>query len=461
MNGSAARRAETALEAAVAHLLPVVTYQADARTLLTTVVSPAVTPQLGFRVDEFLGDTWVRHLHDDDRERAVRAVADAIAASGEFTLRYRLWNKQRSEYLWIEDRGLVERDAHGRPARINGVMVDVTESQWLTRALERSEERYRKVFHDHPFPLWVHDAGTQAFLLVNDAACAAYGYGRAEFLNLTLRDLRASDDAGPLAPPVAAEGRDDSVGGRHRRKDGSVFEIEAVSHPLVWDGLDARLVVAIDMTKHREADRRAIEAERRLKESLVNTIQVLVAAVEQRDPYTAGHQRRVSRIAAKVAEHLGLPPEQADGVRLAGLIHDVGKISIPSEILSLPRALNDIERALVSDHVEIGYQLLKDIPFPWPIADVVRQHHERLDGSGYPRGLRGDEIRLESRIIAAADVLEAMAAHRPWRPSLGLEFALADLRSGAGRTFDADVVAGLVDLARAGRLRDLLAPPPR
>lgn len=459
MNRSAARRAETMLEAAVAHLLPVVTYQADARTLLTTVVSPAVTPQLGFRVDEFLGDTWVRYLHDEDREHAVRAVADAVAGSGEFTLRYRLWNKQRSEYLWIEDRGLVERDASGRPARINGVMVDVTESQWLLRALERSEERYRKVFHDHPFPLWVHEARTQAFLLVNDAACAAYGYGRAEFLNLTLRDLRASESEPAATPPMTAEGRDDAVGGRHRRKDGSVFEVEAVSHPLVWDGLDARLVVAIDMTRHRAADRRALEAERRLKESLVNTIQVLVAAVEQRDPYTAGHQRRVSRIAAEVAAELGLPEEQADGVRLAGLIHDVGKISIPAEILSLPRALNDIERALVSDHVESGYQLLKEIPFPWPIADVVRQHHERLDGSGYPRGLRGDEIRIESRIIAAADVLEAMAAHRPWRPSLGLEFALADLRSGGGRLYDASVVAALAGMGRSGRLKELLQSP--
>lgn len=177
-----------------------------------------------------------------------------------------------------------------------------------------------------------------------------------------------------------------------------------------------------------------------------SVIQALAAASEARDPYTAGHQRRVSDISTDIATRLGLSPYEIKGVALAAAIHDIGKVAIPAEILSRPGKLTEPEMQLVRTHAEIGYHILRDIPFPWPVAQMVRQHHERLDGSGYPHGLHADRILLGSQIIAVADVVEAMSAHRPYRPSLGVHDALEYLRAGRGVTFSAAVVDACVDV---------------
>jgi len=162
--------------------------------------------------------------------------------------------------------------------------------------------------------------------------------------------------------------------------------------------------------------------------------------VEARDPYTAGHQRRVSELAAAIALEMGLPEEQVNGIHLAAMIHDVGKIHIPAEILSKPGKLNDIEFMLVKTHPQSGYDILKGVKFPWPIADIILQHHERMDGSGYPQGLKDGEILLESRIMAVADVVEAMSSHRPYRPALGIMAALSEIDRGRRSVYDPEVV---------------------
>jgi PAS domain S-box-containing protein len=173
---------------------------------------------------------------------------------------------------------------------------------------------------------------------------------------------------------------------------------------------------------------------------LEDTVQAIATTVEMRDPYTAGHQRRVADLAAAIGGELGLPHERIFAIHLAGMVHDLGKISIPAEILSKPGRLNDIAYALIKQHAQAGYDILKEVDFPWPLAQFVLQHHERLDGSGYPNGLTGDAILLEARIIAVADVIEAMSSHRPYRPGLGLETALAEVSKGRGTLYDADVV---------------------
>ena len=165
----------------------------------------------------------------------------------------------------------------------------------------------------------------------------------------------------------------------------------------------------------------------RLQKILAGTIRALATTVETRDPYTAGHQQRVSKLACAIAENIELSKEQVEGVRLAGIVHDIGKISIPAEILSAPRRLTDVEFALIKSHARIGHEILRDIDFSAPVAEIVLQHHERMDGSGYPRGLKGDEILLEARIMAVADVVEAMASHRPYRPALGIDKALEEI----------------------------------
>jgi hypothetical protein len=191
----------------------------------------------------------------------------------------------------------------------------------------------------------------------------------------------------------------------------------------------------------------------RLHDGMVATIQAMATTLEMRDAYTAGHQRRVAALARALARKLGHGEDFADGVFLAALVHDLGKIQVPAEILSKPTRLSPIELALVKTHSQAGYDILKDIDFAWPIAEVVYQHHERLDGTGYPRGLHGDAILPQARILAVADTVEAMATHRPYRPALGVEAALQAIASARGKQFDAAVVDACIALFRADGYR--------
>ncbi|MBU3626362.1 HD-GYP domain-containing protein [Polynucleobacter sp. JS-Safj-400b-B2] len=184
----------------------------------------------------------------------------------------------------------------------------------------------------------------------------------------------------------------------------------------------------------------------KLQLSLMETIDIARALVELRDPYTAGHEKHVGDLAKAIGAEMGLDEESIVGLKMAGLIHDIGKIAVPAEILTKPSALSGFEEKLVQLHPEQGYELLKDIEFPWPVADMVRQHHERIDGSGYPLGLRGDQILPGAKILAVADTLEAMSTHRPYRAALGLPAAIAQIKAESGKQLDAMVVSAAVKL---------------
>ncbi len=185
-----------------------------------------------------------------------------------------------------------------------------------------------------------------------------------------------------------------------------------------------------------------------LREALEGTIRAMATTVESRDPYTAGHEQRVARLARAIAEELGRPEEQVQGTYYAGLVHDVGKIAVPAEILSKPRPLTVAEFELMKTHPQTGFEILKTVAFPWPLAEIILQHHERLDGSGYPRGLSGDRLSPEARILAVADVVEAMASHRPYRPALGIDAALQEIIGKRATQFDPDAVDACVRLFR-------------
>lgn len=199
---------------------------------------------------------------------------------------------------------------------------------------------------------------------------------------------------------------------------------------------------------------RALELNRKqllqLQDNLEDTVNAIATIVELRDPYTAGHQRRVADIACAIAGKMGLSDERVHGLHIASLVHDLGKIQIPAEMLSKPGRLSEIEYKLIKVHPRAGCDILKGIDFPWPVAEIVLQHHERVDGSGYPQGLGGDDILLEARILCVADVIEAMASHRPYRPGLGIDAALAEIVSGRGTRYDSDVVDACVALFRDG-----------
>ena len=177
-----------------------------------------------------------------------------------------------------------------------------------------------------------------------------------------------------------------------------------------------------------------------LKKVMNGTIHAIALTVEKRDPYTSGHQQRVASLARLISQEIGLGAEQIEAVHTAAAIHDIGKISLPAEILSKPGKLNDLEVSLIQAHSQAGYDILKEIEFPWPIADIVLQHHERIDGSGYPRGIRGENILLEARIVGVADVVETMASHRPYRPSVGIDKALEEIAENKGKLYDPRVV---------------------
>jgi putative two-component system response regulator len=204
----------------------------------------------------------------------------------------------------------------------------------------------------------------------------------------------------------------------------------------------AGLRVLIDYSEHKQAQR-----------AMQQTIEALAGTVELRDPYTAGHQRRVSRLACAIARELRMPETQIDGLRLASAVHDIGKVLVPAEILSKPGKLTDIEYQMVQQHAEAGYNLLKGVEFPWPVAQTVLQHHERLNGSGYPRGLGGEAVLAEAKVLAVADVVDSMMARRPYREKLGIDAALHEIEAGKGQLYDPATVDACILLFRQKAFR--------
>jgi putative nucleotidyltransferase with HDIG domain len=206
--------------------------------------------------------------------------------------------------------------------------------------------------------------------------------------------------------------------------------------------------VTRDITERKRAEEKLLVTFESLKKAFGTIIQVMITTVEMRDPYTAGHQKRVADLACAIAAETGLAQEKIEGIQMAGSIHDIGKLSIPAEILSKPTKLTNNEYSLIKEHSQSGYEMLKNVESPWPLAQIVYQHHERTDGSGYPRNLKGDEIIMEARIMAVADVVEAMASHRPYRPGLGIDTALAEIEKNKGTHYDNTVADVCLKLFR-------------
>lgn len=214
--------------------------------------------------------------------------------------------------------------------------------------------------------------------------------------------------------------------------------------------------VLVERTGRSELKRALAQAKvnlDRFQRAMEGIVQAISVAVEMRDPYTAGHQQRVADLACAIAEYMGLAEDDIFGLRMASVIHDLGKITVPAGILSKPGKLSSLEYELIKSHVQAGYDILKQIEFPWPLAEVIFQHHERLDGSGYPRGLKDGEISLSARILSVADVFETIASHRPYRPSLGLPHAIEELSNNRGILYDDRVVDACIEIVQGERFR--------
>ncbi|MDO9567613.1 MAG: PAS domain S-box protein [Candidatus Desulfaltia sp.] len=291
---------------------------------------------------------------------------------------------------------------------------------------------------------------TGRYLEANNSACRIVGYSKEEIKKMSINDLLAEES---LEDGLAHFKKLMETGAAtsdlwHKHKNGSnrCLTVSAVK-------LSETRVLGFckNITDRKQAEDELRQTLESLRNAVSATIQVLISAVEARDPYTAGHQMRTADLARAIATEMGLPGEKIDGIRIASSIHDIGKLSIPAEILSKPTKLSEVEFSLIKEHSRIGYEILKGVQSPWLLAEIIYQHHERMDGSGYPRNLKGDEILIEARILAVCDVVESMASHRPYRPSLGIEKALEEIEKNRGTLYDTGAVDACLRLFREKR----------
>lgn len=348
------------------------------------------------------------------------------------------------------------RIAQGTMAQVGDDAIiawtDLSEIRHSQRTLLESETRFRNMIEQTISGIYVRRGG--CIIYVNPSYCEMIGWSAQELLGHDILNF-TTEDAGNRARIQTAWQRLES-GERNvaysvpmRRKDGSIIQLGLNANQIIWDdGQEATIVMAQDETERQRAEAQIASYVRQLEDSMKATLQAVSNMVEMRDPYTAGHERRVGLIAGAIARHLGWQEERCAMLELVGLVHDIGKIAVPAEILTKPGRLSDLEMEIVKCHAQTGYEILKDVHFPLPVADIIRQHHERMDGTGYPQRLRGEQIMPEARVLAVADVLESMAADRPYRPALGLDVALAEIVRGRGSIYDPEVADALVQMVQ-------------
>jgi len=276
----------------------------------------------------------------------------------------------------------------------------------------------------------------------NERAVASYGYTHDELVQLNIKNILAPETLSLLDEQLK---KAEETGGLvfetiHKKKDGTTFPVEVSSRIIEIEGKRFRQSIIRDITERKEAEEKLKVSYEKLQKTLSSTVHALATTLEMRDPYTAGHQRRVAQLASAIASEMGFSQERIEGIRVMGFLHDIGKIVVPAEILSKPSKLSNYEFNIIKTHSETGYDILKEIEFPWPLATAILQHHERLNGSGYPQGLSKEDITTEAKILMVADTVEAMASHRPYRPALGIDKALEEIVKNRGILYDAEVV---------------------
>jgi PAS domain S-box-containing protein/putative nucleotidyltransferase with HDIG domain len=307
--------------------------------------------------------------------------------------------------------------------------------------LEESEKRFRTLFEESRDAIYIRDSDGN-YIDLNRSMLQLFGYEREDLGHFNVNDIFANpEDMRAFEKALQKEGFVKDLEVKMRRKDGTELICVTTANALRENGAITRYQGIIrDITDKKRSEEEIRRGYERLRKTIDGIVQAMSLTVEARDPYTAGHQRRVADLAVAMAEEMGIDSNQIAGIRIAGEIHDIGKIYVPSEILSKPGMITDAEFSIIKTHPLVGYEILKTIEFPWPIAQIVYQHHERMDGSGYPQGLAGDDLLVEARIMTVADVVEAMASHRPYRPALGIDVALDEIKKKRGIYYDSDAV---------------------
>lgn len=458
-----------------------------------------LAPQkFGATYEAFLDST-----HPDDREAVTRAVEAALRDAKPYAIDHRIVLPDGS-VRYVHEQAEVNVDEAHRPVRMVGTVEDVTE-QKVSEISLRKVNRALKTLSLGNVTLvhakeevqllgqmcdvlvggggyraaWIGYAENDAPKTVRMMAQTGFGAGERESAAITWADDARHPAAAAIRRSQTQIVRDAAIDPAYDpwRSEAVKYDYKSLAaFPLSFNGqpFGALVIYAAESdafdeeetkllrelvddlcygiaTLRTRKDREKMMA--RLEKSMEGTIQAVASTVEMRDPYTAGHQRRVAELATAIAKELDLPEEEIKAIRMTGSVHDIGKIYVPAEILNRPGRLTPVELTLVKSHAQVGYDILKGVDLSWPVAEMVLQHHERLDGSGYPRGLRGDEILMGARILAVADVVEAMASHRPYRPGLGLEQAIDEITTHRGTLYDPAAVDACLVLFRDNRAR--------
>jgi len=408
---------------------------------------------LGYKPEEFIGKLVTDMKHIFTPASFERAIADAMLILKGETISAKIY-----EFM-AKDGTIKIGEVSGSPIMRNGQVTgfvsiarDITDRRRMEDELRNSAQKYRTILEDMNDMYYELDLkGNMTFF--NKALLSLTARSPEELQGMNFRDYMSSEgseDALKIFGEIYKTGKPRLFVNEIVTKTGEVkyFESQAGllldenKQPIGFRG------IARDITDRKKAQDERDQVLARLRKTLGTMIQAMSVAVEARDPYTSGHQRRVAALARSIAAEMNLSRDQIEGIRMAASIHDMGKISIPAEILSMPRKLSKLEFDLVKTHSQAGHDIIKDIDFPWPIANIILQHHERIDGSGYPHGLRGDNILLEARILAVADVVEAMASYRPYRPALGLDTALEEITRNKNILYDGEVVEACLKIFR-------------
>jgi len=432
-----------------------------------TYISPSVEKIYGYSMDEIKKMSMKRLFTPESYQKIIELYAREIPFAMEnqpFPGKRRVIELQayhkNGHIIWVEICLSFIRDENGKPVSILGETQDITERKRAQALLKTSEEQYRLLADHMKDQVWLMDLNMN-ITYVSPSVERLTGYTSDEIKKLPWDKLLTPDSlkkalefTSVRMPKAMKETAKDLIF--------RTIELEFIlkSGQTLWGECSFSFirdengkVVSIlgearDITERKMAEEKLQQTLDSLKKAVGTTIQVLVSALESRDPYTAGHQSRSANLACAIAAEMGLDQHTIEGLRMAGIIHDIGKLSIPAEILSKPTRLTKLEFSLVKVHPESGYDMLKDVESPWPLAEIVHQHHERINGTGYPRNLKNGEILLEARIMAVADVVEAMASHRPYRASLGVESALEEIEQNRGILYDEAVVDACLRLFR-------------
>lgn len=423
-------------------------YEVDFIQRKFVTVNDVMCEYTGYPKEELLSNmTPFDILTDESKARFMERMSKIFAGEKvpqavEYTIRTK---DGRTIWVILNHKLIYDK---GFPRGARAVVHNITERKLAEEALRKSEEKHRFLVDNANDAIFVAQDGLIKF--PNPKTLEILGYSEEDLAKIPYMDLVHPDDRAILSEfrQKTQSGKASTTTYSIRVRNSADEEIWAQisSVPIVWEDRPATLNFVRDITVQKRAEEELRNSLHKLRKITGATIQAMAQTVEVRDPYTAGHQKRVADLARAIANRMGLSSDQVDGIRMAGAIHDIGKISVPAEILSKPGLLTPLEFSLIKTHSQIGYDILKDIEFPWDIATMVLQHHERLDGSGYPQGITGERILVEAKILTVADVVEAMASHRPYRPSLGMDKALQEIADKKGRSYDPDVVDACIQL---------------